>query len=89
MQSADKKRRHTTREIWRRATLAVVVASRRDLDVSQEDLANRMGCSRSLIANLESGRRKFELADVAAIAIGLDLKPETLFKRITDFARTL
>jgi predicted transcriptional regulator len=45
----------------------VLKASREDLDVSQRELARRMGCTRNMIANLETGRRDIRMSDFLLI----------------------
>lgn len=69
------------RELWRRAAAAVIAATRRDKDITQEQFATRMGLSHDTVANLESGRRKIEVGDLAMAAMVLDEKPATLFQR--------
>jgi transcriptional regulator with XRE-family HTH domain len=69
------------RDRWRRAAAAVIAATRRDKDITQEVFATRMGWSHDTVANLESGRRKIEVGDLAMAAIALDEKPATLFQR--------
>ena len=60
----------------------VLVATRTDLDVSQRDLAARLGWTRNMIANLETGRRRVGLSDFIRIATALNIPPETLLQRI-------
>lgn len=45
------------RERLERAVRIVLKASRQDRDLSQKELAQKMGWSRNQVANLESGRR--------------------------------
>lgn len=70
------------REQWYRAAVAVIAATRRDADVSQEELARRLGWSRSKIAKLEQADRRIELPDFILIARALNVDPEMLFRRV-------
>jgi hypothetical protein len=65
-----------------RAIRAVLGASRQDLDVSQRQLAGKLGWTRNVIANLETGRRGLSLADFVLIARELHIEPERLLLRI-------
>jgi predicted transcriptional regulator len=65
-----------------RAIRAVLGASRQDLDVSQRQLAEKLGWTRNVIANLETGRRGLSLADFVLIARELHIEPERLLLRI-------
>jgi transcriptional regulator with XRE-family HTH domain len=70
------------RERWDRAVVAVLAATRRDKDMSQETLAERLGVSRDVIANIEAGRRRVEVSDLILIGRALDVDPEVLFRRV-------
>ena len=65
-----------------RAIRAVLGASREDLDVSQKQLALKLGWTRNVVANLETGRRVVGLADFVLIARELRIEPERLLLRI-------
>ncbi len=60
----------------------VLAATRRDKDVSQEALADRLGVSRDVVANIEAGRRRVEVSDLILIGRALDVDPEVLFRRV-------
>jgi transcriptional regulator with XRE-family HTH domain len=70
------------RERWNRAVVAVLAATRRDKDVSQEALAERLGVSRDVIANIEADRRRVEVSDLILIGRALEVDPEVLFRRV-------
>jgi transcriptional regulator with XRE-family HTH domain len=70
------------RERWNRAVVAVLAATRRDKDVSQDSLAERLGVSRDVVANIEAGRRRVEVSDLILIGRALDVDPEVLFRRV-------
>jgi transcriptional regulator with XRE-family HTH domain len=60
----------------------IVRASREDLDVGQKELARRLGVTRNVIANLETGRRVMTIADFVMIARALNINAETLLRRV-------
>lgn len=70
------------RERWRRAVASVTAATRRDRDVTQEELATRIGRSRDWLAKFETGTRKAEFGDVVMIAVALGERPELIIRRI-------
>jgi len=59
----------------------VLWASRQDIDVSQRELADKMGWTRNQVANLESGRRAISVTDFMLIAKALCIDPITLLQR--------
>jgi transcriptional regulator with XRE-family HTH domain len=67
---------------WERVASIVLTATRNDLDVSQRELAARLGWTRNVIANLETGRRGLTLSDFLLIAGALNINPEILLQRI-------
>jgi transcriptional regulator with XRE-family HTH domain len=73
------------RKQWRRAAAAVIAATRRDKDMTQDQFASLMGWSHDTVANLESGRRKIELGDLVMAAIVLDEEPNTLIQRVLQW----
>jgi transcriptional regulator with XRE-family HTH domain len=70
------------REQWHRAAVAVIAATRRDAEIKQDDLAAKLGWSRSKVAKIEAGDRRIELPDFILIARALNTDPETLFRRV-------
>jgi transcriptional regulator with XRE-family HTH domain len=76
--SAKKK----AREQWRQTAGAVIAHTRRDSDVTQEDLAKRLGVSVDTIGAIETGRRKVEVGDLIEAAKALNVDPLKLLKRI-------
>lgn len=70
------------RERWRQIAGKVIAASRKDADLTQDELADRVGWSRNTLANIEGGRGKVEIGDVVMIARAISEKPEILVRRI-------
>lgn len=70
---------------WRRATASVISASRKDGDLTQGDIAAKLGLSRETVGNMEAGRRKIEVGDLIMTARAVGIEPETLLKRILSW----
>jgi transcriptional regulator with XRE-family HTH domain len=75
------------RERWERLIGIVLTGTRRDLDLSQQTVAERLGWTRNMVANLESGRRSLRLTDLFLIARVLNIGPETLMLRIMRWGK--
>lgn len=67
---------------WNRAVIVVVTGTRHDADMSQRELAQRLHVTRNTIANMESGRRVIEAAELPIIAKALGTSTETMMRRI-------
>ena len=52
----------------------LVIVRRTELSITQQELAERMGTSHSVISRLESGRHKFSMATLQRLARALDVK---------------
>ena len=55
---------------------------RREMGISQEEAASRVGIHRTYFADVERGARNVGLKNVVAIARGLDITPSDLMKKI-------
>ncbi len=60
----------------------VISATRRDANLTQDHLANRLGWRRSRIAKIEAGERRLDVAEFIAITGALEVEPEQLFGRV-------
>ena len=70
------------RSHWHRAVVIVIVATRREFNMTQEDLAKILGWHRSRIAKIESGERRIDVPEFVAIANGLNVDPTLLLARV-------
>jgi transcriptional regulator with XRE-family HTH domain len=68
-----------------RIIVAVLKASREDLDVSRKELADRLGWKPEQVAELEIGRRIVRASDVILIARALKLDPRKMFERFLSW----
>ena len=55
---------------------------RREMGISQEEAAARVGIHRTYFADVERGARNVGLKNVVSIARGLDVTPSDLLKKI-------
>jgi transcriptional regulator with XRE-family HTH domain len=67
---------------WHRAVVTVVVASRREANLTQEQLAAGIGWHRSKIARIESGERRLDVPEFIIIADALKIELTTLLSRV-------
>jgi transcriptional regulator with XRE-family HTH domain len=67
---------------WERIAATVLTATRKNMDISQQELAARTGWTRNMIANLESGRRSLRLSDFIVICQALGEDPDVVWLRI-------
>lgn len=65
-----------------RAMVATIISTRKDSDVTQAELAERMGWSREIVSNIEQGRRDVSITDLILMARALNVDPETIFRRV-------
>ena len=66
-----------------RIVALVLVAARKERNLSQAELAERLQITRNTIANIESCRRRaVSLVDILMIARALQMQPEVLIWRI-------
>lgn len=83
MLSETKRTIKAERDRWQRAARTIIAATRRDLDLTQEQLAERIGWTRDRVAKLESGKSDVKLPDFCVIAQrGFRMKPDDLFLRV-------
>ena len=75
------------RERMDRAISLVLAATRRELRMSQPDLAEELGWTRNEIANVERRRRRVTAAEVVMFANVFRMSPESLWGRILAWYR--
>lgn len=67
------------------AVVSVLVATRREAGVTQEDLARRLGWHRSRIAKIESRERRIDVPEFIAIAAALLIPAPILCARVLSW----
>lgn len=82
----ESKAQKAARVHWRRIAAAVLAATRRDQDLTQAQLAKKVGWTRDTIADIEMGRRKFEVGELIILAQVLRTSPEVFFHRILSWS---
>lgn len=63
----------------------VLKATRMQRGFDQEEVAQRLGWTRSMVANLENGRKEVTLVDLAFLAEALDIDLTKLIHRILQW----
>ena len=57
---------------------------RKELGVSQENFASKIGMDRTYLASVEAGRRNISLNNINKIADGFNISLSSLFKGVED-----
>lgn len=86
VQSERGKRSTKVREKdWDHIVASVISATRQDLDMSQQQLADELGWTRDAVSNLENQRRHCKVSDLIRIAKAFGMEPDALFQRIVHW----
>lgn len=64
-----------------KALIAVVVATRKELSITQRELARRLGKPQSYVSKFEAGERRLDVVEFTEIAKALKVDAEVLFSR--------
>src|SRR5947209_12967265 len=64
--------------------LALLKAARKDADLVQQELADRLGKPQSFVAKVERGERRIDVIEVTAIARAIGRDPLRLLKQHLD-----
>jgi len=70
---------------WARGARTVLRAFRDDADVTQQQLAARVGWSPKQVVDLESGRKAMQIRHVVRIVRGLGIDPAAAFAQIVSW----
>jgi len=71
----------TLRSRGHRALIAILVATRRDAQLTQRQLADRLQRPQSFVSKIEAGERRLDVVEFVAIAKALKVEPGVLFER--------
>lgn len=82
MPDKERKDPQKERERLNRIVQTVAKASRDDADLTQQELADKIGLSRDQVANMESGRREVSVSDLIMMSKALGLDPRVLLERM-------
>lgn len=77
-----KEARQAQRARLDRAIVAVWAASRRDSNLTQQQLSEKLGWTRNMVASVESGRREVTATELIMFAAVVGVDPRTLLERI-------
>lgn len=67
-----------------RETIAMLRARRRELGLSQADVADRLGLHKQFVSRVELGERRLDFVEFADFARALELDPATLMAGIQN-----
>lgn len=68
---------------WRKAFASVLAASRRDADLSQEQVAEEMGWARNTVSRIENGTRTLGVEELMELCRLYRIDPLNLLGRVT------
>lgn len=77
----------TLRSKGHKALISVLVASRREANLTQRQLAVRLKKPHSYISKIETGERRMDVVEFTAIAHGMKVDPLTLYARYLAWER--
>lgn len=64
-----------------RSLISVLIATRKDTKMTQEELAAKLGRQQSYIAKIENGERRLDVVEFVELAKAMKVDPEALFAR--------
>jgi transcriptional regulator with XRE-family HTH domain len=85
VQTERDKRAKGREKDWDRVVASLISATRQDLDMTQEQLAETLGWTRDAVSNLETQRRHCKASDLIRIAKAFRMEPDELIRHITHW----
>lgn len=67
-----------------KATIKALIERRRQLGISQEVLAKRLGLHKQFVSRVETGNRRLDFVEFADFVRALDMEPETLIASVPN-----
>jgi len=64
--------------------MAALVAARNKADITQRELARRLGRAHSFVGKIESGERQLNVLEFCELADALGVDPRELFGKVVD-----
>ena len=72
----------TIRSEGQAALIALLTDARKAAGLTQAELAGRLHCHQSMIARIESGQRRIDVAELVILARALDIDPAEIVTRL-------
>ena len=69
-------------ERWDAPVRAAIQQSRRDMGLSQEVVAERMGWTQDILSNVEAGRREISVTEFIVLSNQMGVDPAVMFRRV-------
>lgn len=85
-QEKRKAAKQKERERLNRAIVTMIRAARDDADVTQQELADRLGLTHRQVVNMEHQRRAIHASDFIMIAHALNMNPKTLLEKVLGWS---
>lgn len=64
------------------ALIDALISARKNLGISQTDLAKRLRCHQSFVARVETGQRRIDVSELVILAKALKIDPVTLLDAV-------
>ena len=85
--SPDRRLRKTLRSSQQNAFLDTLRAARAKAELTQQELADRLGKPQSFVAKYEKGERRIDVVEFVVLADAIGVEPLSLFRTFLKRAR--
>ena len=75
---------NTIRTTGFRTLIEALVKARHDTGMTQRDLAEKLGCMRATVANIETGDRRIDVVELVVLGRALAVEPTKLFELLVE-----
>jgi transcriptional regulator with XRE-family HTH domain len=72
------------RHLYRKLLAHRIRVRRAELDITQEELAGRIGLSQAYLSGIEQAKRNPSIDIIQQIAVALKLGPQAIFEKVRD-----
>ncbi len=66
---------------------ALLIAAREQADLTQTDVALRLGCPQSFISKYENGERRLDIVEFVKICSALGIQPQSIVADVESWIR--